>query len=393
MIVPLLDLDTQYQCIRADVLAALTRVCDSQHFILGPEVKAFEREAAARLEVKHAIGVSSGTDALLVALMALGVGSGDEVITTTYSFFATAGAIVRLGATPVFVDIDPTTYNLNPAAVAAAVTSRTKAILPVHLFGLSADLDPILTAAERAGVPVVEDACQAIGATYQGGYVGGIGTAGCFSFFPSKNLGGFGDGGLVTTNDDDLARRIHLRRNQGQQPKHFHRVLGGNFRLDALQAAVLRVKLPHLTEWTEGRRRNAARYARLFREAGLLAQKHGDGGDNGSAFDPDQPVLALPAESEGHHHVYNQYVIHTARRDALRTYLESRGVSTAVYYPLPLHLQEALSSFGYGVGAFPNAEAAAAQTLALPIYSELSEQQQRHVVGCIADFYQRRSPE
>src|SRR5262249_8995245 len=269
MPVPLLDLQAQYQPLREQILAAVTRVCDSQRFIMGSEIDALERELAAMLGIRRAIAVSSGTDALLLALMTLGIGPGDEVVTTPYSFFATAGCVVRVGARPVLVDVDPATFNIDPALAVAAITPRTKAILPVHLFGLSADLDPILAAANRAGIPVVEDAAQAIGSTYEPRPLAGIGALGCFSFFPSKNLGAFGDAGLLATNDDELAEKARLLRTHGMKPKYYHHLVGANFRMDALQAAVLRVKAPHLDGWTEGRRRNAARYRVLFREAGL----------------------------------------------------------------------------------------------------------------------------
>src|SRR5262249_25895212 len=286
MRVPLLDLEAQYRPLRDAILAAITRVCDSQRFIMGPEIEALERELAAQLGVRHAIAVSSGTDALLLALMALGIGPGDEVVTTTYSFFATAGAVARLGARPVLVDIDPVTFSINAEQAVSAITPRTKAILPVHLYGLAADLDPIMVAADRAGIPVIEDAAQAIGATYKARPLGGIGALGCFSFFPSKNLGAFGDAGLLTTNDDALAARSRLLRTHGMQPKYYHHVVGANFRMDALQAAVLRVKAPHLERWTEGRRRTAAVYRSLFREAGL------DG------------IVTLPAEPPDRFHIY-----------------------------------------------------------------------------------------
>ena len=372
MKVPLLDLSAQYGPIRDEVLAALVRVCDSQRFIMGPEVESLERELAALLEVKAAIGVSSGTDALLAAMMALCVGPGDEVITPTYSFFATAGCVVRLGATPVLVDIDPVTYNADPHAVAAAIGPRTKAIIPVHLYGQSADMDPILAAAARAGVAVIEDAAQAIGARYKGRAVGSLGTLGCFSFFPSKNLGAFGDGGLVTTDDQALAHEVRLLRNHGAEPKYFHRVVGGNFRLDAVQAAVLRVKTPHLLSWTEARRRNAERYRELF----------------GALVPAD--LVSLPAESPGCYHIYNQFVIRTAERDALRAHLDAAGVSTEIYYPVPFHMQECFAPLGYARGAFPQAERAAAETLALPIYGELTADQQQHVVESIAAFFAGR---
>lgn len=389
--VPLLDLEAQYRPLRDEILAAITRVCDSQRFIMGPEVESLERELAAQLGVSHAIGVSSGTDALLVAMMALGVGTGDEVITSTYSFFATAGCVTRLGAVPRLVDIDPVTYNLDPAAVRAAITPRTRAIIPVHLYGLCTDMDPIVEMAARANVPVIEDACQAIGATYKGRQAGSIGTAGCFSFFPSKNLGAFGDAGLVTTNDAGLAHEIRLLRNHGAEPaasvraetppgsgeaspksrggvdgRYFHSRIGGNFRLDALQAAVLRVKRPHLAAWTEARRANARVYASLFKAAGLDAR------------------IALPAEPEGRRHIFNQFVVRVPDRDRVRASLAARGIGTAIYYPVPFHLQECFASLGHRRGDFPAAEAAADSTLALPIYGELRREQQAAVVDALA---------
>jgi dTDP-4-amino-4,6-dideoxygalactose transaminase len=365
--VPLLDLQAQYAPIRDEVLAAITRVCDSQRFIQGPEVELLEREIAADLGVSEAIGVSSGTDALLVAMMALGIGAGDEVITSTYSFFATAGCVARLGATPRLVDIDPITYNLSPAAVRAALSPRTKAIIPVHLYGLCADMDPLLQLAGAAGVPVIEDACQAIGATYRGRTAGSMGTAGCFSFFPSKNLGAFGDGGLVTTGDAALAREIRQLRNHGSETKYHHSRVGGNFRLDALQAAVLRVKLPHLAPWTAMRRENAERYARLFAEH--LSSS---------------PIV-LPVEPVGYWHIFNQFVIRVPRRDAVRAYLGEHGIGTEVYYPVPFHLQECFAPLGHSRGDFPEAEAAAESTLALPIYGELTAAQQETVVHVLAE--------
>ncbi len=364
--VPLLDLQAQYRPIRDDLLAAITRVCDSQRFILGPEVEGLEGELAAMLGVTDAISVSSGTDALLAAMMALGIGAGDEVVTTTYSFFATAGCIARLGARPVLVDIDPVTYNLDPAGALSALTPRTKAIIPVHLYGCSAEMTPILETATRAGVAVIEDAAQAIGARYHGRSVGSLGALGCFSFFPSKNLGAFGDGGLVTTNDPALAHRVRLIRNHGAEPKYFHKMVGANFRLDALQAAVLRVKLPHLAEWTEARRRNADRYRELL--APLVVKGR----------------LQLPVEPDGCFHIYNQFVIRVDSRDRLKAGLDARRVGTEIYYPVPFHLQECFSHLGYRKGQFPAAEEAADQTLALPIYGELTEAQQRYVVESIA---------
>jgi dTDP-4-amino-4,6-dideoxygalactose transaminase len=366
--VPLLDLQAQYRPIRAEILEAVTRVCDSQRFILGPEVQALERELAEQIGVGHAVGVSSGTDALLVSMMALGIGAGDEVITTPYSFFATAGCITRLGARPVFVDVDPTTYNLDASAVESVMTPRTKAILVVHLFGLPARMDPMLAIAARHGIPVIEDACQAIGARLDGRPAGGMGALGCFSFFPSKNLGGFGDGGLVTTNDDELAEAARVLRHHGQTGTYEHARVGGNFRLDEIQAAVLRVKARYLAAWTEARRANARRYLELFSQAGL------DG------------VVVCPREPDGTRHVYNQFVVRVSDRDSLRGHLDARGIGTAVYYPAPCHLQPCFESLGYRLGDYPEAERAARETLALPVYPELTAEQQAHVVRSIAEF-------
>jgi dTDP-4-amino-4,6-dideoxygalactose transaminase len=371
--VPLLDLKAQYATIRSEVRAAIDRVCESQHFIMGPEVAAFEHAIAEFCGTRFAIGVSSGTDALLAALMAIGVGPGDEVITTPYSFFATAGVIVRLGARPVFVDIDPRTYNLAPSAVSARMTSRTKAVMPVHLFGRCVDLEPMLKAyAERAPY-VVEDAAQAIGARDSAGrQAGTIGHIGCFSFFPSKNLGAFGDAGMVVTDDADLADRLRVLRVHGSQPKYYHRTVGGNFRLDALQAAILQVKLPYLTSWTEARRRHAGRYRQLCEEMQVLEW------------------VSLPEDTPGH--IYNQFVVRCPERDCLRAFLGEHGVETEVYYPLPLHLQECFSHLGYQVGDFPHAEAAALESLALPVYPELTEDQQRYVMAQIGAFYRAETP-
>jgi dTDP-4-amino-4,6-dideoxygalactose transaminase len=366
--VPLLDLQAQYQPLRGEILAAVTRVCDSQRFIMGPDVEALERELASWVGVRRAITVSSGTDALLVAMMACGIGPGDEVVTSTYSFFATAGCVARLGATPVLVDIDPRTYNLSPAAVRDVLTPKTRAIVPVHLFGLMADMDPILEIAQRTGLAVIEDAAQAIGARYKGTAAGTLGTIGSFSFFPSKNLGAFGDGGFVVTQDDGLADRMKLLRNHGAEPKYFHKLIGGNFRLDTLQAAILRVKLPHLAGWTEARRRNAAIYQRLFAEAGLCGR------------------VGVPFEPEGSYHIFNQFVIRVSERDKLREFLKAREIGTEIYYPVPFHLQECFAHLGYARGAFPEAEAAARDTLALPIYGELTTSQLEYVVRSIAEF-------
>ena len=368
--VPLLDLHAQYSPLRSALLDAVTRVCDSQRFIGGPEVEGLERDLEAYLRTPHALGMSSGTDALVAALMALNIGPGDEVITPTYSFFATAGSVARLGAQPVLVDIDADTFNMNPAATAAAITSRTKAIIPVHLFGQSADLAPILAAAKPKNIPVIEDAAQAIGCEYYERPVGSWGAVGCFSFFPSKNLGGFGDGGLVTSTDDVLARRLKLIRNHGMEPKYYHHLVGANFRLDALQAAVLRVKLPYLAGWSDARRTNAARYRAAFASAGVSD-------------------VVLPVEAPDRTHIYNQFVVRVPERDRLRAHLDAAGIGNEVYYPVPFHLQECFTDLGYKAGAFPVAEAAALSSLALPIYPELTETQQAAVVEAIGHFYRR----
>jgi dTDP-4-amino-4,6-dideoxygalactose transaminase len=379
--VPLLDLKAQYASIRDEIREALDRVIESQHFILGPEVEALENEIASYSQCEFGIGVSSGTDALLVALMAIGLKPGDEVITTPYSFFATAGAIARLGGKPVFVDIDPSTYNIDPVAIEAAITDQTRAIMPVHLFGQMADMDPIMDIARQKRLYVIEDAAQAIGAEYKGRRAGSIGHFGCFSFFPSKNLGGFGDGGMVTTNDSALADQIKLLRNHGYQPKYYNKVVGGNFRLDALQAAVLRVKLRHLDDWTAARRRNAATYRHLFTAAGLAAT-------NSSTLDLEKShLIALPIEANESRHIYNQFVIRCARRNELTANLKARQIGTEIYYPVPLHLQECFASLSYRRGQFPLSESAASESLALPIYPELPERSLARVVHLIADFY------
>jgi dTDP-4-amino-4,6-dideoxygalactose transaminase len=373
MNVPMLDLQAQYRPLRGEILAAMERVCDSQRFIMGQEIDGLEQELAAMLGIRHAIAVSSGTDALLLALMALDIKAGDEVVTTTYSFFATAGAIVRVGARPVLVDIDPATFNIDPLQAVAAISPRTKAILPVHLFGLGADMDPIMAAADRAGIPVIEDAAQAIGSTYKSRPLGGIGVFGCFSFFPSKNLGAFGDAGLLTTNDDARAERARLLRTHGMKPKYYHHLVGANFRMDALQAAVLRVKAPHLASWTDGRRANAARYRRAFRAAGLDLS------------------VTLPDEPADRAHIYNQFVIRTPERDGLKRHLDERGIGNEIYYPVPFHLQPCFADLGYRRGDFPHAERAAAECLAIPIYGELTEAQQASVVGAIGGFVRQRA--
>jgi dTDP-4-amino-4,6-dideoxygalactose transaminase len=368
--VPLLDLSQQHRALRQELLSAFERVLDSGHFILGGEVTAFEKELATALGAKHAIAMSSGSDALLAALMAIPVGPGDEVITTAYSFFATAGCVARLGATPVFVDVQPDTLNIDPAQVEQKITPRTKVIMPVHLFGLPADMAELMASASEHGIVVLEDACQAIGARYHGRAIGTIGHMAAFSFFPSKNLGGFGDGGLITTEDDDRAGQLRMLRAHGSRVKYHHDVIGGNFRLDALQAALLRVKVPHLASWTAARRANAARYAALFVKAGVKE-------------------IAIPPQPKDRTHVFHQYVIRTARRDALRAHLAERQIGTEVYYPVPLHRQRCFSSLEYSEGSLPHSERACAETLALPIFPEMTEAQQEAVVTAIAEFYAR----
>ncbi len=370
--VPLIDLKAQYAELRDEIRAAVDRVLESQQFILGPEVEALEEEIAAYCGSAQAVGVSSGTDALLVALMALDIGPGDEVVTTPFSFFATAGVIVRLGARPVFADIDPHTFNIDPAGIGAVMTPRTRAIVPVHLFGQAADMEPILRSAAAAGVAVVEDAAQAIGADYRGRRAGSLGRLGCFSFFPTKNLGGFGDGGMVVTDDRDLAARLRRLRMHGFADSYNSSEVGGNFRLDALQAAILRVKLDHLERWHQARQRNAERYRELFTEAGL--------GDAGSP-------LVLPPEAGFGRHIYHQFVVRCRHRDRLRQHLAEHGIGSAVYYPVALHLQACFGTLGYHPGDFPIAEAATREVLALPIYPELSDDGARTVVDVTRDFY------
>jgi dTDP-4-amino-4,6-dideoxygalactose transaminase len=370
--VPALDLKAQYQSIRDEIDAVVRRVIESQYFILGPEVSEFEAEAAAYCGSRHAVGCASGSDALLLPLMALGVGPGDEVVTTPYSFFATAGAVWRTGARPVFVDIEPDTYNIDPAKLEAAITPRTKAIIPVHLYGQAADMDAIHAIASKHGLPVIEDAAQAIGAGYKGRRAGTLGDVAAFSFYPSKNLGGFGDAGMVTTDDPAMARSVARLRVHGMEPKYHHHEVGFNSRLDALQAAVLRVKLRHLDAWTEARRDVAARYRALFADDGL------------------DELVTLPVERPDHYHVYNQFVVRVpaASRDALRSHLTMRKVGTEIYYPIPLHLQPCFSALGHKPGDFPVSEAAARETIALPMYPELTDAMLAHVVGSIGEFFE-----
>jgi dTDP-4-amino-4,6-dideoxygalactose transaminase len=380
MKVPLLDLKKQYESLKPSIMAVAEEVFNSQQFILGTKVKELEEKIAAYCQCRFAVGVSSGTDAILASLMAAGIGAGDLVITVPYTFFATVGCIARAGAKPVFVDIEPDTFNMDPSKLKAALAemdkdrrARLKAIMPVHLFGQCADMEPILELAEQYGLEVIEDAAQAIGSEYafRDGTVkraGSMGNYGCFSFFPSKNLGAFGDGGMVTTNSEEIYERLLIMRGHGAKPKYYHRIIGGNFRLDALQAAILGVKLDHLDDWTVERQKNSALYRTLFEEADLKD-------------------VALPLE-KGRRHIYNQYVITVeGRRDELREFLSSKGVGTEVYYPLPLHIQECFTYLGYRADDFPVSVDLAQKSLALPIFPELDSAQLRYVVENIVEFY------
>ena len=376
MQVPLLDLKLQYAPLKAQILAEMEAVADSQALVLGPKTEAFERAVATYCGAPHAIGVASGTDAELVLLMALGIGPGDVVLTTPYTFFATASCIARLGARPVFVDIDPATYNIDPAKLAEALnqTANVKAIVPVHLYGQCADMAAIMELGKTHGVPVLEDAAQALGAQHPLGSAGAIGEAGWFSFYPTKNLGAFGDAGMVVCRDDALAHKIRALRNHGMETRYYHKWLGGNFRIDAIQSAVLGVKLPHLDAWSAGRRARAGFYREEFARLGI------DG------------ALTLPAEvfaasGLANHHIYNQFIVRTPQRDALRAHLTAAGIGTEIYYPLSLHQQECFRDLGYQEGDFPESERAARETLALPIFPELTEDQQRYVAAQVAAFF------
>lgn len=371
MKVPLLDLQAQYAPLRDEMQEAVRRVMDSQQFIMGPDVAALESEIVRYTGARHAIACASGSDALLLALMALDIGSGDEVITTPYSFFATASSIARLGARPVFVDIEPATYNLDVSKIEPAVTERTRAVMPVHLYGQCAEMDALMETSRRHSLPVIEDAAQAIGAEDRARQAGAMGEIGCFSFYPSKNLGAAGDAGMMTTNDDALANRLRSLRVHGSPTKYHHELLGINSRLDSLQAAVLRVKLPHLDSWSDARRANAERYDQLFEDAGLTEE------------------VGLPSVRGDVRHIFNQYVIRVrnGRRDALVEHLKQSGVGTDIYYPVPLHLQQCFAYLGHQEGDFPEAERAARESLALPIYPELTAEQQSYVVEMIREFF------
>jgi dTDP-4-amino-4,6-dideoxygalactose transaminase len=368
---PFLDLKAQFASIRSEVTDAVAKVFESQYFILGPEVDAFEKEVSAFTGCKYAIGCASGSDALILALLALDIGLGDEVITAPFTFFASAGSIVRVGAKPVFVDIDPHTFNIAPQAIERAITPRTKAIMPIHLFGLCAEMDEIQKVASAHRIPVVEDAAQAIGARYKDRSAGSIGAIGCFSFFPSKNLGGAGDGGMLTTNDAALAEKLRLLHVHGARTKYEYELPGINSRLDALQAAILRVKLRHLDNWSAARQKNAARYHELFREFHLESK------------------ITLPTAPQHYSHIYNQFTIRSKDRDALREYLVSRGIPSEIYYPKPLHLQKAFAYLGGKSGDFPVSEAASLEVLSLPIFPELTDSQLQAVVSAIAEFFSK----
>jgi dTDP-4-amino-4,6-dideoxygalactose transaminase len=372
--VPLLDLKKQYATLREEILRVTAEVYESQGFILGPRVEAFEKALAAYVGAKHAVGMSSGTDAQLAVMMALGVGPGDDVVTSPYTFFASAGAVARVGARPVFVDIEPESFNLDPAKLERALTPKTKLIQPVHLYGQCADMDPIREIAKKKGIPVLEDACQSLGAAYKGVKAGMLGDSCAFSFFPSKNLGGFGDGGMVTTEDDAFAATLRAMRMHGETSRYHHKFVGGNFRLDALQAAILHVKLPHLEGWAEARRTNAKDIERRYLEAG--------------GFPFEKGGLKFPREAAGRHHVFNQFVVRVGlgRRDSLKELLEKKSIGSAIYYPVPLHLQECFSSLGGKAGDFPESEKAAKETLAIPVFPELTGEQKATLADSLADF-------
>lgn len=385
MQVPLLDLKAQYKTIEPEIRAAIDSVLESQHFIMGPQVKALEEKIARYTNCRHAVGCASGSDALLLSLMAMGLKAGDGVITTPYTFFATAGAISRLGAIPIFVDVDPRTYNIDPNCIKDALdrkgtyksrvtscVSRVTAIIPVHLYGQSADMDPIMDIAKDYNLVVIEDAAQAIGTEYKGRRVGSIGDFGCFSFFPSKNLGGLGDGGIVTTNNDEYAEMLRVLRLHGSKPKYYHKVVGLNSRLDTINAAAIEVKLNHLDRWSAARKSNADWYTSEFTKAGLVDRQ-----------------LVTPYETDGGRHIYNQYVLRAKRRDELMKHLKDNGIGCEIYYPVPLHIQECFADLGYKKGDLPYSEEAAKETVAIPIYPELTAEQKQYVVGTIAEFYNK----
>ena len=364
----MLDLREQYESMKDEIIQKLDEVMSSSRFILGDNVKQLEANVAKYSNVKHGIGVGNGSDAIHIALQSVGVGGGDEVITTPFTFFATAGSIARTGAKPVFVDIDPVTFNIDPSKIEAAITPRTKAILPVHLYGQMADMDPIVEIAKKYNLCIIEDAAQAIGAKYKGKTVGEMGTAATYSFFPTKNLGAYGDGGMIVTNDDDVAEKCRVIRVHGSKPKYYHHVLGYNSRLDELQAAILNVKFPHLNRWSAERRKRAAYYTERLNE-----KLSG--------------VIQTPVEKEENYHVFHQYTLRVPKRDELQQYLKEQGIATMIYYPLPLHLQPVFKYLGYKEGDFPEAEKAAKEVLSLPMYPELKQEEQDYVIEKIIEFY------
>lgn len=368
MQVPLLDLKAQYSKIKPDILSAVTEVLDSQRCIGGPKVEQFEERVAEISECKFAVGVSSGSDAILNSLMSLEIGEGDEVITSPFTFFATAGCIARAGARPVFVDIDPETYNIDPAGIESVITEKTKAIIPVHLFGQMDDMDPIMKIARKHNLYVIEDACQSITATYKGKKAGSLGTCGCFSFFPSKNLGGIGDGGMIVTNNEELAHRMRIMRNHGSEPKYYHEYIGGNFRLDPIQAAALLVKLPYLEKWSQMRRENAEYYNEKFKDTPV-----------------NTPYIADDCVC-----IYHQYCVRIPKRDEAVQYLKDRDIGCAVYYPVPLHLQKCFSYLGYKEGDFPHTEEACKEILALPVYPELTDEMKDYVADTLLKFLEKK---
>lgn len=394
MKVPLLDLKMQYQALKPQLDAAVLKTIESQYFILGPEVEAMEKEFCDFLGCKYAYGISSGTDALLLALMAINLKPGDEVIVPTYSFFATAGVVSRLNAIPVLVDNDPVTFNIDPKEVEKKITPKTKAIIPVHLYGQSADMTGIMEIAKRHNVFVIEDGAQAISAQYKDGKsVGTIGDIGCYSFFPSKNLGCFGDGGLVVTNNEELAKNLKIKRVHGGEPKYYHKVIGGNFRLDALQAAVISVKLPHLNSWSSARRKNAALYSKLLIEAGVAEETGRTSFDDNNrillpkaVYKPESSKDEIESTELPNYHIYNQYILRVEKRDALRDFLTKNNIGSEIYYPVPFHLQECFAELGYKKGDFPNSKFSADTSFAVPIYPELTSEQIHYVVEKIVEF-------
>jgi len=376
MKIALLDLKAQYLTIKDEIKIAIDEVLETQHFILGPKVEELERNIAAYTGTKYAIGVSSGTDALLVSLMAINIKPGDEIITSSFTFFSTAGVIARLNAKPVFVDIDPVTYNIDPQKIEPAITNKTKAIIPVHLFGQCADMDPIMEIAKKYNLYVIEDAAQSIGAEYKGKRAGSMGDLGIFSFFPSKNLGGYGDGGMVVTNNQGLCEKVKILRVHGSNPKYYHKIVGGNFRLDAIQAAILNAKLKYLDLWSQKRREHADYYDRRFKEMGFA--------ENGTI---ETPAAVYKSTGDKNYHIYNQYTIDVKQRDSLQKFLKENEIGTEIYYPLPLHLQECFKNLRYKKGDFPLSEETSASVLSLPIYPELKCDQKEYIAQKISEFY------